>query len=240
MSAAAAAPTAAGAVLLAGGRSTRMGGLDKTLTPLAGLPLAAHALRAFAACSGIRAIVLVCSEANRDQLDDLAAQHGAGKVTALVTGGVRRRDSVAAGLAALPGLDLVAVHDTARPLVTPSMIARGLDLAAVHGAAILAAPLTDTIKQVADSVAGAAPIERTLDRTRLRAAQTPQAFRRELLLRAHAATDEDATDDAALVEALGQPVVAYDADGPNLKITTPADLRLAEAWLATAAAGSRS
>ena len=232
--------TGGGAILLAAGRSTRMGGLDKMLAPLAGLPVAAHALRAFAACPGISAIVLVCGEGNRTSLEGLAVEHGGGKVTAVVSGGARRRDSVAAGFSALPPIDLVVVHDVARPLVTPSMVARGLELAANHGAAVIAAPLTDTIKEVSEAVNGAAPIERTIDRSRLRAAQTPQTFRRELLLRAHAAHDRDATDDAVLVEALGQPVLAYDADGPNLKITTPADLLLAAALLETAEAGTLS
>lgn len=225
-----------GAVLLAGGRSTRMGGVDKTLAPLAGLAVAAHTLRAFTACPGIDTIVLVCTEANREPLRELAAAHGADSVSAIVIGGGRRRDSVAAGLAALRAVDLVTVHDVARPLVTPAMIARGLELAAAHGAAIVATPVTDTIKQVGGDVGDARLIERTIDRTTLRAAGTPQTFRRDLLLRAHAANDADVTDDAALVEALGSPIVAYDAAGPNLKITTIADLRLAEALLTPAPA----
>ena len=105
----------AAAILLAAGRSTRMRGLEKTLASLGGLPIAAHSLRTFAACLSIDAIVIVSSSANHSTLTQLAAEHGAGKVAAVVLGGTRRQDSVAQGLRALPPCDLVAVHDTARP-----------------------------------------------------------------------------------------------------------------------------
>ena len=235
-----------GAILLAGGRSARMGGIDKTTAALAGLPVVAHSLRAFAACAAIDHIVLVAGPDNGDILARLAAGHGGGKVRAIPSGGARRRDSVAAGLAALPDVDLVAVHDTARPLVTDAMIRRGIDLAARHGAAVVAGPVTDTIKQIGppatcDGGAHApARIERTIDRATLRAAQTPQTFRLDLLRRAHAAgtpsdgtadATADATDDAALVEALPAPVFLYDAEAPNPKITRPEDLAIVEALL---------
>jgi 2-C-methyl-D-erythritol 4-phosphate cytidylyltransferase len=220
-----------GAILLAAGRSLRMGGRDKTAADLAGVPVAAHALRAFAACPRIDTIVLVAGPANQALLQDLAAKYGGGKVAAVVPGGARRRDSVASGLAALPDAKLVVVHDAARPLVTGGMIERGIVLATTHGAAIASGPITDTIKQVALDARDPARVEYTIDRTRLRAAQTPQSFRRDLLQRAHATTDDDATDDAALVEALGEPVVLYDAGGPNPKITQPEDLAVIEALL---------
>ena len=236
-----------GAILLAGGRSARMGGIDKTTAALAGLPVVAHSLRAFAACGAIDHIVLVAGPDNRDVLARLAAGYGGGKVRAIPPGGARRRDSVAAGLAALPDVDLVAVHDTARPLVTDAMIRRGIDLAARHGAAVVAATVTDTIKQIGAPTAGddeacdgtahaPARIERTIDRATLRAAQTPQTFRLDLLRRAHAAgtaldATAEATDDAALVEALPAPVFVYDAEAPNPKITRPQDLAIVEALL---------
>ncbi len=223
-----------GAILLAGGRSARMGGIDKTTAALAGLPVVAHSLRAFAACGAIDHIVLVAGPENRDILARLADGYGGGKVHAIPPGGARRRDSVAAGLAALPDVDLVAVHDTARPLVTDAMIRRGIDLAARHGAAVVAAAVTDTIKQIGPPAAcdGPARIERTIDRATLRAAQTPQTFRLDLLRRAHAAgTTSEATDDAALVEALPAPVFVYDAEAPNPKITRPQDLAIVEALL---------
>ena len=232
-----------GAILLAGGRSARMGGIDKTTAALAGLPVVAHSLRAFAACGAIDHIVLVAGPDNGDILARLAAGHGGGKVRAIPPGGARRRDSVAAGLAALPDVDLVAVHDTARPLVTDAMIRRGIELAARHGAAVVAGAVTDTIKQIGplpaacDGQAHApARIERTIDRATLRAAQTPQTFRLDLLRCAHAAGTPsdgtaDATDDAALVEALPAPVFLYDAEAPNPKITRPQDLAIVEALL---------
>ena len=223
-------PARAGAVLLAAGRSARMQGIDKTLAPVAGLPLAAHALRAFAASAEIDLIVLVSGPGNHPALEALAAEHGGGKVVAVTPGGARRQDSVAHGLATLPPTDFVAVHDCARPLVTPSMIARGLALARTHGAAVACGPLPDTVKEM--SATGV--VLHTLDRDRLRAAQTPQVFQRVLLQRAHDAADADdraATDDAMLVEALSHPVHLYDSGGPNLKVTLTTDLTLVEALL---------
>ena len=111
----------AGAILLAAGSSQRMRGLDKTLAPLGGLPVAAHSLKAFAACPLIDEVVIVCAEANQDPIAELAAVWGGGKVVAIVRGGAQRRDSVAAGLQALGPVELVAVHDIARPLVTERM-----------------------------------------------------------------------------------------------------------------------
>lgn len=228
-----------GAIILAAGRSSRMGGVDKTTAELAGLPVAAHSLRAFAASPKIDAIVIVSGDDNHAGLVDLAERHGAGKVSAVVLGGARRRDSVAQGLAALPDVAFVAVHDAARPLVTPAIIARGVELAEEHGAALVVGAITDTIKQVAPG--GAASVVSTIDRSTLRAAQTPQTFRREVLARAHAAHDDDATDDAALVEALGETVVVYEANRPNPKITRAEDLSVVEALLrATTTAGASS
>ncbi len=261
-------PARAGAILLAAGRSLRMSGaglpgdetpgdktsadktsvdktsIDKTMLELAGLPVVAHALRAFVAADGIETVVLVCGESNRAALESVAEEHGGGKVAAIVRGGARRQDSVAIGLAALPEVELVAVHDAARPLVTRAMIERGLALAAEHGAAAAAARVTDTIKSVEhddsglDERDGAVFAAGTIDRSTLRAVQTPQTFRRDVLMRAHAEarahadTRRKATDDTMLVEAIGQRVVLYDAGGPNLKITTPDDVLVATALLA--------
>ena len=222
-----------GAILLAAGRSQRMRGVEKTLTLLGGLPVAAHSLRTFAACPAIDTIVIVSGPANHDSLVPLAAEHGAGKVAEVVPGGPRRQDSVACGLRALPPCDLVAVHDTARPFATRSIIENGLTLAHRHGAAVPALPLRDTVKESDDGRV----VTRTLPRDRLWAVQTPQAFARDLLTRAHAAAAAapDVSDDAMLVEALGVPVILYDGAAGNLKITTPEDLEIAEALLATRA-----
>ena len=216
----------AAAILLAAGRSARMLGLEKTLAPLSGVPVAAHSLRAFAACASIDAIVIVSNSANHSTLTQLAAEHGAGKVTAVVLGGKRRQDSVAQGLQALPPCDLVVVHDTARPLVTVEMIERGLALAAQHGAATVASRIHDTVKESQDGF-----VQRTLKRENLWAVQTPQTFARALLERAHAAANEDVSDDAMLVEVLREPVALYEGPASNLKVTTPEDLVIAEALL---------
>lgn len=211
-----------------------MGGPDKTLALLGGRPVAAHSLRTFAACPAIDAIILVSHAQNHTALIELAAQYGGGKVTAVVPGGGRRQDSVAAGLRQVGDVDLVAVHDTARPLVRRETIEQGLALAAQHGAAVPGTPVRDTVKEVdADG-----RVRRSLDRRDLWAVQTPQFFRRALLLRAQAAAAEDVTDDAMLVEALGEPVLIYDNPTPNPKLTTADDLALAAALLATPAASA--
>jgi 2-C-methyl-D-erythritol 4-phosphate cytidylyltransferase len=134
---------------------------------------------------------------------------------------------VRAGVEALEGATIVAVHDGARPLVTPDLIAQGVTLARAHGAALCATPARDTIKQVE----GDPPVVRaTIDRSGVWLAQTPQVFARDLLLRAHAQSIE-ATDDAALVEALGHEVRVYDGGTWNMKVTSQEDLIVAEALL---------
>lgn len=220
----------AACVLLAAGRSARMGGGDKLLAPLAGKPVLAHSLAALAACDDIAHVVVVTSPANRAAAVRIARAHGGGKVRALANGGAERQDSVAAGLAALPRAELVAVHDGARPLVEAADFSEGLRIARELGAAVAGAPLVDTVKRVDAR-------ERVLDtppRAELRAVATPQVFRRELLLRAHRAAAADgvsATDDAALVERLGEPVAVYPSRRRNLKITTADDLLIAETLL---------
>ena len=220
----------AGCVLLAAGRSARMGGGDKLLAPLAGRPVLAHSLAALAACDQITHVVVVTGPANRAAVAQLARSHGGGKVRALATGGAQRQDSVAAGLAALPNLELIAVHDGARPLVDAEDFSEGVRIARELGAAIAGAPVADTIKRVD----AAERVIETPPRTQLRAAATPQIFRRKLLERAHreaAQARVSATDDAALVERLGEPVVVFPSRRRNLKITTADDLLLAESLL---------
>lgn len=223
--------SAAAAILLAAGRSTRMQGREKTLAQLGGIPLAAHSLRTFAACAAIDTMVLVSSSANYAALAQIAAEHGAGKVCAVVLGGARRQDSVAAGLRMLPPCEFVAVHDIARPFVTSDLIERGLALAAEHGAAVVAAPVYDTVKEGKDGF-----VRQTLNREHLWSVQTPQTFRRILLERAHAAARDEVSDDAMLVEALGEAVALYKGSARNLKVTTLEDLAIAEALLKSGAA----
>ena len=152
-----------------------------------------------------------------------------GPVPGGVPGGVRRRDSVAAGLAAVPAhADAVLVHDAARPLATAQLVARVLDRLAAGDApgVVPVIPLRDTIKETDD-----ATVVRTLDRDRLVAVQTPQGFRASVLREAHAEDEEDATDDALLLERRNHRVVTVNGEPWNLKVTFPEDLRVLEALL---------
>ncbi len=205
-----------------------MGGVDKIFLPLAGAPVLAHTILAFEAVAAVQQVAVVLSPGNLEAGRRLVAELRAIKVAAVVSGGARRQDSARAGLAALAPSDLVLIHDVARPLVTGEVIERCIAGAVEQGAVVAAVPATDTVKQVEP----AGRITQTLDRTRLWLAQTPQAFRRALIERAYAEVVEDATDDAAMVEKLGQPVYVALGDPANLKITTPADVALAEALLA--------
>jgi 2-C-methyl-D-erythritol 4-phosphate cytidylyltransferase len=157
----------------------------------------------------------------------MVAAQGFTKVRSVCSGGIRRQDSVRCGLESIGPLDWVAVHDGGRPLVKPGMIARGLEAARETGAAVPVIPLADTVKEVGEDGA----VLRTLERARLRAVQTPQVFRYDLLLRAHQEITEEVTDDAAMVEMLGMRVMTYEGRRRNIKITTPEDFTVAEAWL---------
>jgi 2-C-methyl-D-erythritol 4-phosphate cytidylyltransferase len=220
-----------GAILLCGGRGTRLdAGVEKAFAPLAGRPLFVWSLDALERTPAIEAIVIVGPPKRIEAA--LAAAEPPRKVTATVEGGAERQDSVARGLAALPARhDLVVIHDSARALVTSDLIARVTADAIIHGAAIAAIPLDDTLKRVSLEF-----IEDTIPRRGLWRAQTPQAFRRDWLESAHAAATGKATDDAALLEAAGRRVRITPGDPHNLKITTREDLELAEAWLAQRAA----
>jgi len=242
---------AVGAIVVAAGSGSRMGpstgshpgespaatgrAADKLFAPLGGVPLLARTLQAFQDSPLVGRIVLVLSAANLERGRALAADAGIGKLTTACEGGPRRQDSVRLGLEALSPCDWVLVHDGARPLVTAELIERGLAAARETGAAVAAVPIADTVKQTGPE----GTVERTLDRSRLRAAQTPQVFRYDLLLRAHREVTADVTDDAAMLEALGLPVKLFEGSPANIKVTTPEDLRLAQALLAAAAAAVR-
>ena len=223
---------AVGAIIVAAGGSTRMHGADKLFADLAGVPLLARTLRPFQDSPLVDRIVLVLSAANLERGRALADACGIDKLSAACEGGPRRQDSVRLGLQALGACEWVLVHDGARPLVSTKLIERGLAAARETGAAVPALPLADTVKlATADGT-----VERTLDRDRLWAAQTPQVFRYDLLLRAHREVSSEATDDAAMLEALRLPVKLFEGSPANVKVTTPEDLRLAEALLAAGAA----
>jgi 2-C-methyl-D-erythritol 4-phosphate cytidylyltransferase len=221
-------------IVVAAGRGERMGGQDKVFAPLAGRPLLAWTLRAFKNCAAIDAVVLVVARDALDRARAFVAEWRFTNVREIVAGGAERQDSVRAGLDVAEGAAIVAVHDGARPLVTPQMIETGVQLAREHAAAICAVRARDTIKEAA----GDPPAVRTtLDRSTAWLAQTPQCFERRLLLRAHDQAARAATDDAALVEALGHAVVLYEGAHWNIKVTSPEDIAITETLLRERFAG---
>ncbi|MCL4466311.1 MAG: 2-C-methyl-D-erythritol 4-phosphate cytidylyltransferase [Chloroflexi bacterium] len=213
--------------LIVGAGESRRAGFDKVFASLAGLPVLAHSLRTFVESPEIDRVVLVLSATNADQGRRLVAEGEWAKPVDVCLGGRRRQDSVAFGLAELADCDWVVVHDAARPLVTPQLIARGLQAAAAGGAAIAAVPVTDTIKLVGPTRL----VRATPPRADLWSVQTPQVFRYRLLVDAYAGAKDDFTDDAGLLEQLGQPVAVFEGSYDNIKITHAHDLTLAEALL---------
>src|SRR5205085_10820296 len=219
-----------GAIVVAAGASRRMGGQDKLWLALGDLPLLGHTLAALATVAEIDQLVVVSSPDGLRRLADLRAREPWCAVDTLVEGGVERPDSVYAGLLALNPCDLVLVHDVARPLVTPELVRLGLAAADEHGAAVPALPVVDTIK----TVDAEGHVVATLDRATLRAVQTPQVFRYDLLLQAYEAAGparSSCTDDAMVLERLGLPVATFPGDPRNVKVSTPADLPLVKLYM---------
>ncbi len=216
-----------GAVIVAAGRSSRMGGVDKTFAPLLGTLLIARTVEAFEAHPGISDIVLVLADESVQRGRELANARRWSKVGTVCPGGERRQDSVYNGLQALAPCDLVMVHDGARPCVDQATLDRGIQAAVEHGAAVAGVPVKDTIKLVGPDLA----IADTPDRSLLWQAQTPQVFRYDLLLEAHRLCQADVTDDAAMVESLGHQVRMFEGSYENIKVTTAGDLVVAEAFL---------
>jgi 2-C-methyl-D-erythritol 4-phosphate cytidylyltransferase len=244
-------PTAA--VLTAAGSGTRLGlPGPKALVELAGVPLVVHAARRLAASGVVLSVVVTVPPGRGAGFRALLGgpvRPGIGIPVTVVEGGGSRQASVAAGLAALgDDVDVVLVHDAARALASPALI-RSVEAAvrAGHRAVVPGLPVADTIKQVAEPVDGAAPVVATVPRATMRAVQTPQGFDRALLDAAHAAgadraADEAtaATDDAALVEALGEQVWVVPGEESAMKITTTRDLAVAELLARTDGAAVRS
>ncbi|MCU0606136.1 MAG: 2-C-methyl-D-erythritol 4-phosphate cytidylyltransferase [Candidatus Edwardsbacteria bacterium] len=216
----------AACIIVAAGKGTRLGaGTPKAFVKLNGIRLFEHSLRAYQASPSIAAIVLVVPPGLLPGLAPLFERYP--KLTAIVPGGGQRQDSVRNGLAACPpGADVVLIHDAARPLVAARDIGRVVAATRRYGAAILAAPVTDTIKLVNGPV-----VARTLDRRLLWRAQTPQGFSRAVLAKSHSSTPaRSATDDSMLAERIGVKVRIVPDTGGNIKVTTPHDLEVA-AWL---------
>lgn len=217
-----------GAVIVAAGNASRMGGIDKVMAELGGEPMIVRTVRAFQNCDAVGEIVVVTRPDLIVPIMSLCA--GFNKVTAVVAGGDSRADSVQAGMNALKTKSgLVAVQDGARPLVTWQVIDRTVRAANTYGAAAPAIAVKDTIKTVQGGV-----VTDTPDRSKLQAVQTPQVFDYDLLRGALKKAKQDGaqiTDDCSAVERLGMSVKIVAGDERNLKITTPMDLRIAEMLL---------
>jgi 2-C-methyl-D-erythritol 4-phosphate cytidylyltransferase/2-C-methyl-D-erythritol 2,4-cyclodiphosphate synthase len=220
------------AIIPAAGSGSRFGGqTPKQFVEIAGAPVIVHTLRRFDACRDIDGIIVALHPSEIDAFEQRLKSYGLQKTVRLVSGGAERSDSIRTALEAVKVWhpELVAVHDAVRPFVTPEQISAVLLRAAEIGAAILALPSTDTIKEVDNGL-----IQRTIDRRRIWRAQTPQAFRYELLLRANSEARAAGlppaitTDDSLLVESIGVSVAVVEGSPNNIKITTPEDLVLAE------------
>jgi len=201
-----------------------MSGTDKIFAPLAGQPVLLRVLEPFIDCTGVDRIVVVLNNRNYDEGKALIVEQNWEKEVAVCIGGRRRQDSVLAGLKLLGDCDLVVIQDGARPMVTVGLIEDGLEAAKETGAAIAAVPATDTIK-LADKEMIA---QQTLPRDNLWICQTPQVFIYDVLIKAYREATAEVTDDAQIVELAGGKVKLYPGSYDNIKITTPADLAIAE------------
>lgn len=219
---------AIGAILVAAGASRRAG-FDKLWASLGGRPVVAYALEVLVSSPSLARVALVVSAQRLADAQRLAAAYDS---VIVCVGAEQRRDSVAAGLSALPHFDWLLVHDAARPFLSSKLIERGLEAARATGAAVAALPITDTVKRAADGF-----VIETLPRDQLWSIQTPQVFRADLLRSALQMEDRDVTDEATLIERMGGQVRIFPGSEDNLKITTPTDLKFAEAWLASPGRG---
>ena len=214
-----------GAVIVAAGTASRMGGIDKVMAPLGGEPMIVRTLRAFQNAAVIKEIVVVTRPDLIDSITQLCS--GFDKVTAVVAGGSDRPESVENGLKALSDkVKLAAIQDGARPLVTDAVIDRTVRAAHTYGAAAPAIPVKDTIKIEKGGI-----VSQTPDRSTLRAVQTPQVFDYDLLCGALKKARQDKaaiTDDCSAVERLQFSVKLVEGDERNIKVTTPIDLKIAE------------
>lgn len=216
-----------GAIIVAAGTSSRMGGIDKVFAQLGQEPLLARVVTVFQDCQLVDEVVIVLARKSLERGRRLVRERRWQKVVAVCPGGPRRQDSVREGLRRLVGCDWIVIHDGARPCVNTDLIERGLISAQESGAAIAGVPVKDTIKIVSRH----GFVQQTPARQCLWAAQTPQVFRYDLIEEAYRQVDAEVTDDAALVEKLGHKVEVYMGSYQNIKVTTPEDLAVAEVFL---------
>jgi 2-C-methyl-D-erythritol 4-phosphate cytidylyltransferase len=215
------------AIIVAAGSSQRVG-FDKLFAIIAGKPTISHAICAFERAGSVSEIIVVAREDRHDEIRKINREQDFKKVRSIIAGGERRQDSVRAGLDRLGAdAEYAAVHDAARPLITPEQIERVFEQCRIHGAAALAEPICDTLKRADSDLV----VARSVDRHQLYAMQTPQIFKRAVIeeaYRAARAANVLVTDEVSAVELLGHKVVLVLNDDYNFKITYPRDLALAE------------
>ncbi len=226
----------AGVVIVAAGRGERFGDSGKVLAEAAGKPLLCWSIEAALAAGVVSEIVVVAGPHSQTGIDEVLTRHFPGEPIAVCMGGERRQDSVLVGIVALSAsVEVAIIHDAARPLALPAMFEAVANAARSSGAAITGVPVTDTLKEVDQGVIG-----RTIDRSSLWAAQTPQAFRLLLLKQAFAEAESVVqvfTDEAALLESIGHPVTMVEGGRENLKVTAPEDLAMVDFLLSTRSQG---
>ena len=219
-------------IIVAGGYGKRMGtDVPKQLLKIDGIPIIERTLIPFVNCPDIDSIIIVAAELIFGHIKTIMHSFsGSGKSLSLVNGGLERQDSVLNGLEAVPvDTDVVVIHDAVRPFITTRLISECVHSARTHGAATVMRPVKETVK-IVDNL----EVVKTIDRSSLWITQTPQAFKKELILKAHLkarAEGYTGTDDCILVERLGNKVHVIEGSDMNIKITTPADLMVAETLL---------
>lgn len=218
------------AIIVAAGKSERMGpNIDKAFLSLGSKPVIAWSLLAFERCPDIDQIVLVIRKEQIQSAKGLATMFGISKLRCVIPGAGKRQDSVQCGLKEVdPDTRIVVVHDGARPCVTAELISETIKCAKRYGCAVAASHIWDTVKYVEKGMA----VHHTIDREKLWAVATPQAFELSLLTRAYKAVNEQkatVTDDSTAVELIGEPVRLIEWKRPNIKITTAEDIPLAAA-----------
>jgi 2-C-methyl-D-erythritol 4-phosphate cytidylyltransferase len=215
------------AIIVAAGDSRRMG-FDKLFATIAGRPVFAHTIRAFERANSVDEIVVIARADRHSEIEKIVRDENLKKVRSIVPGGKHRQDSVRAGLSQLEATTkYVAVHDAARPLITPKQIDLVFEQCCIHAAASLAEPISDTLKYAGPEFF----VTGSVDRHQLYAMQTPQIFERQLIedaYRAVYAEDASVTDEVSAVERLGRKVFLVPNQDLNFKITYPRDLALAE------------
>lgn len=218
-------------IIVCAGNSTRMGGVNKILLPLGNSCVIGHTMKAFENSESVAEIIIVARECDHDKIKEVAKKENITKFAGITVGGRVRQESVKNGLKLISkDTDIIAVHDGARPLVSPENIEKTIKDARVFGGSTLGVRVKDTIKVVEDDL-----IVDTPYRPSLFICQTPQVFKRKIYFDAVAFASEhnieNLTDDCQLAEAIGQKIFMTEGDYKNIKITTPEDIKIAEVLL---------